>query len=49
MKAVNKGDFIARYQSKLICDADEVLLATQDEQRVIGDEFGELGDVHDGQ
>lgn len=37
VKAVNKGDFIARYQSKLICDADEVLLATQDEQRVIID------------
>ncbi len=37
VKAVNKGDFIAHYQDKLICDADQVLLAIQDEQRVIID------------
>ena len=37
VKQVNKGDFIARYQKQLLCDADEVLLATQNKQRIIID------------
>lgn len=37
IKQVNKGDFIACYQSELFCDADEVLLATQNKQRIIID------------
>ena len=37
VKPVDKGDFIACYQNELFCDADEVLAATQDKQRIIID------------
>ena len=37
VKVIDKGDFIACYQRELICDADEVLLAIQNKQRVIID------------
>ncbi len=37
IKPINKGDFIARYQSDLICDANEVLFSTQDKQQDIVD------------
>ncbi|WP_372882511.1 sulfurtransferase [Psychromonas sp.] len=35
--AVTKGDFIARYQSELICSAEEVLLASKTDQQCIID------------
>ncbi|WP_028865205.1 sulfurtransferase [Psychromonas aquimarina] len=37
IKQINKGDFIADYQSALICDADEVQLAIQNSEQAIVD------------
>ncbi|WP_019616346.1 sulfurtransferase [Psychromonas ossibalaenae] len=37
IKPVEKGDFIADYQSALICDADKVLSATQNPEQAIID------------
>ena len=37
VEPINKGNFIAEYQNNFICDAKEVLLATQNKQRIIVD------------